>query len=750
MFEQAPFSVQLLAVDGRTLQVNRAWEALWQVSDGDGVKKYVLEEYNILSDPQLEAKGVAPILRQAFAGVSVTIPPIIYDPAELGRAGRARWIVAHAHPVKDEAGRVLEVVLIHDDVTERVQNQNALRASEMRLKQLANTIPQLAWMAEPDGAIHWYNDRWYEYTGETPATMEGWGWQRVHDPVALPKVLEAWKHSIATGKPFQMTFPLRGKDGKFRPFFTLIAPLKDAEGEVVQWFGTNTDVSSLEETEAELRKTEERLRLATDAGNIGIWEWDLVADKVTWSDRVYQLHGLAQGEFGGRAEHFSALVHPEDVDGVWQKIRAAIAAADGFSAEFRAVLPDGGTRWLTTWARVHRDASGSADRLVGALISVDDYKRAEEALRVSDRRKDEFLAMLAHELRNPLAPITTAAHLLALPASDERRIRLAGEIIARQAKHMTELVDDLLDVSRVTRGLVQLKKEVLELKSVIGSAIEQVRPLIEARHHVLTTWTGPEQVSVLGDRTRLIQVLVNLLNNAAKYTPERGKIALKMETRDAHVKISIKDNGLGIDASLIEHVFELFTQGSRTPDRAQGGLGIGLALVKSIATLHDGQVDVYSDGPGKGSIFTLSLPVVRPEAADSPRHENETAPGTVARAVRVMIVDDNLDAAQSLAVLLESDGHHVTVRESARSALGDSSSQPPEVFILDIGMPGLDGYELARQLRKHPAAAGAVFIALTGYGHAHDRALSEAAGFDHHLVKPVDMRELARILARVS
>ncbi len=750
LFEQAPFSVQLLAVDGRTLQVNRAWEALWQVSDGDGVKKYVLEEYNILSDPQLEAKGVAPILRQAFAGVSVTIPPIIYDPAELGRAGRARWIVAHAHPVKDEAGRVLEVVLIHVDVTERVQNQNALRASEMRLKQLANTIPQLAWMAEPDGSIHWYNDRWYEYTGETPATMEGWGWQRVHDPAALPKVLEAWKHSIATGKPFQMTFPLRREDGKFRPFFTLIAPLKDAEGKVVQWFGTNTDVSSLEETEAELRKTEERLRLATDAGNIGIWEWDLVADKVTWSDRVYLLHGLAQGEFGGRAEHFSALVHPEDLDGVWQKIRAAIAGADGFSAEFRAVLPDGGTRWLTTWARVHRDASGSADRLVGALISIDDYKRAEEALRLSDRRKDEFLAMLAHELRNPLAPITTAAHLLALPDSDERRIRLAGEIIARQAKHMTELVDDLLDVSRVTRGLVQLKKEVLELKSVIGSAIEQVRPLIEARHHVLTTWTDPEQVSVLGDRTRLIQVLVNLLNNAAKYTPERGEIALKMETLDAHVKISIKDNGLGIDASLIEHVFELFTQGSRTPDRAQGGLGIGLALVNSIATLHDGQVEVHSDGPGMGSTFTLSLPLVQEEPAQRTARPADPIDLRAGTHARLMIVDDNLDAAQSLAVLLESSGHHVTVRQDAKGALDASPQDPPRVFILDIGMPGVDGYELARQLRRQPAFADAVLIALTGYGHADDRARSKAAGFDHHLVKPIDMHELEGILARLA
>lgn len=276
LFQKAPFSVQLLARDGRTLRVNRAWEELWQISDGDGIKEYVLTEYNILTDPQLSAKGILGTLNRAFAGETVTLPAIRYDPAEIGKTGRARWVRAHVHPVMNAAGELQEVMLFHVDVTEQVQTEQALQLSEMRLKQLANTIPQLVWMADPDGLIHWYNDRWYGYTGTTPDEMQGWAWQRLHDPRVLPEVMARWQRSIASDEPFQMTFPLRGKDGKYRPFFTLVAPLKDSNGKVLHWFGTNTDVSALHDAEESLRRAEERLRLATHAGGIGIWDWDSV------------------------------------------------------------------------------------------------------------------------------------------------------------------------------------------------------------------------------------------------------------------------------------------------------------------------------------------------------------------------------------------------------------------------------------------------------------------------------------------
>ncbi len=608
MFEQAPFSAQLIAPDGRTLQVNKAWQDLWCINGEDALMHHILNEYNILEDPQLKAKGIADALRRAIDGESVVIPAVLYDPAELGHPGKARWVTAHAHPIKDGAGQVREVMLMHIDVTDRMRNEAALRTSEERLKQLANTIPQMAWMADPHGSIHWYNDRWYEFTGTTLDQVKQSGWQQVHDPSVLPQVLEAWRHSISTGEPFQLTFPLRGKDGRYRSFLTLMAPLKDASGKVLQWFGTNTDVTRMEQAEEELRRTEERLRLATEAGNIGIWDWDFKLDQITWSDRVYRLHGIDPTDFGGRSADFVALVHPHDRADLWEKVEAAIREGDGFSAEFRA-MRNGVSIWLSTWARVHRDPSGVATRLVGATISIDSYKKAEAALRESDQRKDDFLAMLAHELRNPLAPITTAAQLLKRSQHDEQRVRQASEIIARQARHMTELVDDLLDVSRVTRGLVELNRDQLDIGPVIADAVEQVHPLIEERNHTLSVPDDIPMLTVDGDRTRVIQAIVNLLNNAAKYTPPGGQIDLAVHHHAAAVQIVVRDNGLGIHASLLPHIFALFSQAARTPDRSQGGLGVGLALVKSIVALHGGTIEAHSDGPGHGSVFTLTLPL---------------------------------------------------------------------------------------------------------------------------------------------
>jgi signal transduction histidine kinase/ActR/RegA family two-component response regulator len=364
-----------------------------------------------------------------------------------------------------------------------------------------------------------------------------------------------------------------------------------------------------------------------------------------------------------------------------------------------------------------------------------------------NKMKDEFLAMLAHELRNPLAPITSAAQLLRLPTVNEGLRLKASNIISRQVHHMTELVDDLLDVSRVTRGLVKLETEVLDLNKVAIAAVEQARPHIEERRHALVVDLPPEEVLVEGDRTRLIQVLVNLLNNSAKYTPPGGRITLAVSSPGGDAEVSVRDNGSGIDAQLLPHVFDLFTQADRAPDRAQGGLGIGLALVKSIVRMHNGNVSAHSDGPQQGTSMTVVLPLASVPAGAAPR-----APGIAAetRPLLVTIVDDNADAGQSLAVLLRAHGHNVQVFEDASTTLRAPEVEGTEVFILDIGLPDMTGYELARRLRRHPGHAGAVFLALTGYGQERDRELSRQAGFDHHLVKPVDIAKLAQILARAA
>jgi PAS domain S-box-containing protein len=276
--------------------------------------------------------------------------------------------------------------------------------------------------------------------------MRGWGWQSVHDPQVLPQVLARWAHSLASGEAFEMTFPLLGKDGRFRPFFTRVEPLKDASGRVTHWFGTNTDVSALHAAEQQLRQAEERLRLATHAGNIGIWDWDIQHNRVTWSEQVYTLHGLVPGQFGGRAEDFAALLHPQDRDAVWAKIDEAVRVREDFSADFRVVLPDGGERWLTTWARVCDDPGGEAGRMIGATISIDAYKKAEAALRDSDRRKDEFLAMLGHELRNPLAAISAAARLLHSQQGLLPQVHQASDVIAPWLSQLTVMLPSVLIV----------------------------------------------------------------------------------------------------------------------------------------------------------------------------------------------------------------------------------------------------------------------------------------------------------------
>ncbi|HEX8785225.1 MAG TPA: ATP-binding protein [Telluria sp.] len=394
-------------------------------------------------------------------------------------------------------------------------------------------------------------------------------------------------------------------------------------------------------------------------------------------------------------------------------------------------------------ARLYDMSQRAAQERDGLLAS---ERAARAEAERHNKMKDEFLAMLAHELRNPLAPITSAAQLLRLPEVNEGLRLKASNIISRQVRHMTELVDDLLDVSRVTRGLVKLENEILDLNKVAIAAVEQARPHIEERQHALSVDLPADPVPVEGDRTRLVQVLVNLLNNSAKYTPAGGKVTLTVTVDGASAEVSVRDNGSGIDAQLLPHVFDLFTQADRAPDRSQGGLGIGLALVKSIVRMHNGQVAASSDGPQRGTLMTVTLPLAHAEVGPVARSGEGNGE---ARPLTVTIVDDNLDAGQSLAVLLRAHGHTVQVHEDAATTLAGADAAT-QVFILDIGLPDMTGYELARRLRRIPRHAGAVFVALTGYGQQRDRELSRLAGFDHHLVKPVEIGKLTQILAETA
>ncbi|MEH6434831.1 hybrid sensor histidine kinase/response regulator [Massilia sp. DD77] len=378
---------------------------------------------------------------------------------------------------------------------------------------------------------------------------------------------------------------------------------------------------------------------------------------------------------------------------------------------------------------------------------------AERELRAADQRKDEFLAMLAHELRNPLAPISTGAHLLKLLHSDNAQITQTCAIIARQVEHMTSLVDDLLDVSRVTRGLVSLSTQVLDLRNVVDDAAEQIRPLITARRHkvILELPNGPANVK--GDHKRLVQVVANLLGNATKYTPEGGHITLQLKESGADYVLSVTDDGIGMEPGLVARVFDLFTQAERTPDRSQGGLGLGLALAKSLVELHGGSVGADSAGLGKGSTFTVRLPRhAHPQdgAPGTPPPPPRTAAGMPGGALRVLVVDDNLDAAHTLNLFLGAAGHEVEIAYCAADALEVAKVFSPQVCLLDIGLPDMDGNELARRLRRLPQTTASTLVAATGYGRQQDRDAARQAGFDHYMVKPVNTVELSELLARIA
>ncbi len=411
---------------------------------------------------------------------------------------------------------------------------------------------------------------------------------------------------------------------------------------------------------------------------------------------------------------------------------------------------DGEVLHLVGGAVPLRDPDGAPRGAISAFVDITRLKQAEAALRLADRRKDEFLALLSHELRNPLAPILASARLLEQRRDPEAEHDV--QVIVRQVKHLARLVDDLLDVTRVARGMVTLVKNRLELATVVARAVEAITPLVGERRHRLEVSVPAIGLEVDGDEVRLTQVINNLLMNAAHFTPPGGTIAVSAAREGDDVVLRVRDTGMGIDSTLLPYVFETFVQGARGADRAQGGLGLGLSLVRTLTELHGGTVAAQSDGPGRGSEFSVRLPALamREEAASS-RTQTPSTPSreSHARGTRVLVVDDSIDVADSLARLLRLDGFDVQSVNDPFAAIARAETFRPHIAILDIGLPVMDGYALGRELRARQADAPPILVAFTGYSQAQDRRRSEAAGFALHLVKPADVDDLVQTLERL-
>jgi two-component system CheB/CheR fusion protein len=538
----------------------------------------------------------------------------------------------------------------------------------------------------------------------------------------------------------------RRKDGAEVPVEVALNPVMTDSGLVV--LATVADVTERRRAEQALRDSEERLRLAMEAGQLGTWEWIIATGEVRWSASLETIHGVQPGGFGGTYQAFEAGVHPDDRGPVAASVRAALAGGE-HRLEYRIVRRDGQVRWLETRGRVFRDAEGRPIRMLGICADVTERRHAEherarllETEQAASRAKDEFLAMLAHELRNPLAAITSSIAILdRIGAQDDMAVR-SRAIIRRQTDHLTRMMEDLLDVARVTMGKIVLALQPLDLGAAVERGVGLLTSAGRLEHHRVEVRTEP--VWIAGDPVRIEQVILNLVGNAAKYTPAGGGIRITVQAEGEAAVLTVADTGIGIAPELLPRIFELFTQGERGLERAQGGLGIGLTLVKRLVEQHGGEVTAVSEGVGRGARFVVRLS--RIPAPATPPPEPVVATERPAGRRRILVIEDNADARESLRTVLELAGHEVYEADSGPSGIDTALQLRPDVTFVDIGLPGVDGYEVARRLRAS-AETRLRLVALSGYGQPDDRRRADEAGFDAHLVKPVHPAVLLRVIA---
>jgi PAS domain S-box-containing protein len=474
---------------------------------------------------------------------------------------------------------------------------------------------------------------------------------------------------------------------------------------------------------------------------LGVIEWDADFHVTRWSGQAEKMFGWSADEMLGRSIDATGLVYDSDKSKVEAVVRDLLDPEKPFVISRNRNNTKAGEVIACEWYNsVLREETGRMVAVLSLVLDVTERERALDALREGDRRKDDFLAVLAHELRNPLAPIRNGLELLRLVDGDSTTAAEARVMMERQVAHMVRLIDDLLDVSRIARGKLELRKQPLDVAEALLSALESSRPLMAAARHEVKMDLPREPLIVEGDLVRLAQVFVNLLNNAARYTPPGGNITVSAHKEGDEAVVMVQDDGVGIPEEMLERVFEPFVQ---VEHQSQGGLGLGLALSRSLITMHGGSIKAQRASVGRGTCFTVRLPAKVREKL--PSAVPPSAGGTV-RTTRVLLVDDNRDAVESLGMLLEMLGHEVETSTDAATALELAALRPPQVVILDIGMPGMDGYEVARQLRRRPELRNTTIVALTGYGQEADRRKSSEAGFDAHLVKPVEPSALSALI----
>ncbi len=570
-------------------------------------------------------------------------------------------------------------------------------------------------------------------------------------PEDLPAQRAAATGNLVPAFEMELLFP----NGRRLTLLAGAVPLFDSKGSVRGAVVAGVDITEQVRVQEALRESEARLNHAQQIADVGSWEWDIETGALLWSAQTYRQMGEEPGQLQPGYEAFRQRVHPDDRKAFDAAIEGALAGRSPYDIELRIVRPGGDVRVLHSRGEILPGPRGHPRRMVGVSLDITLRKQAEEALRQAnkelreaDRQKDQFLAMLGHELRNPLAAIVNAVRLMEARGLDDPLLERAREAAARQAEHMARLLDDLLDVARVTQGKIALKQEGIDLRAVVESAVDAVRPLIGSRAQTLHLGTLEAGIKMRGDMVRLVQVVSNLLNNASKYTQPGGEIRLLLEGFDDKALIHVRDNGAGIAADLLPHVFDIFVQGERTLGRTEGGLGVGLTLARTLVELHGGCIEAHSAGPGEGSEFVVYLPLLGGLRVQGSRESGPNPePRTLSPARRILLVEDNADSAEMLALLLEGEGHEVVVAHDGPTALDLAGNYRPDLVLLDLGLPGMDGYTVAERLLQTPGFGKTPLVAITGYGQDEDVERSAQCGFACHLVKPVDTHSLLRLLA---
>jgi len=623
--------------------------------------------------------------------------------------------------------------------------ERELQQANERLRLILDNAPVFIYLVDRDDRFVSVNRGWLEQIGIDSDSVIGRALHEVFPRETAEQFAAHNRRVLAAGGALQFEEKHAG-----RTYLSVKVPLQDGAGRPYAVCGMSVDITERKQAEEALRESEDRFRSFTDSLPLIVWVHDASGAQEFVNRTFCEFFGVSREEM--RAGRWQLLMHPDDGDAYLREFLDCVRDRRPFHGEVRVRRYDGQWRWIESWGRPRFSSSGEFLGFVGTSADVTERKQAERlareseaALREADRRKDEFLAVLSHELRNPLAPLRNAVQILRAPQARASELAEARDIVERQVAQLVRLVDDLLDISRISVGRMVLREAVLDLRSVADDALMISGPLLDEAQHSVRVDLPPEPLWVSGDPVRLAQVISNLLNNAARYTPHGGSVGLRVTREGEDALVLVEDSGVGLAADMLQRIFEPFVQGDARSARSAGGLGVGLALAKRLVEMHGGTIKASSAGPGKGSCFVVRLPLVpaRPAARPAPP---EPQRALERRRRRLLVVDDNQDAARSQARVLGLLGCEAQVAFDGAEALARFADFHPDAVLLDIGLPGMDGYEVARRLRALPGGRDVLLLAQTGWGQDEDRRASAAAGFDAHLVKPVDTQALLRLL----